>query len=60
MNFANWEILTPLNPVSPQEYFFQIPEPSVYLDLAFGLLAFVALWTAKRRREAAGDPSKAC
>jgi hypothetical protein len=51
MNFGNWEILTPLNPVSPQEYFFQIPEPSVYLDLAFGLLAFVALWTAKRRRE---------
>ena len=53
MNFANWEILTPVNPLSPQEYFFQIPEPSIYLDLAFGLLAFVAIRTVQRRREGA-------
>ena len=50
MNFANWEILTPVSPSSPQEYFFQIPEPSVYLDLAFGLLAFVAIRRVQRRR----------
>lgn len=55
MNFANWEILTPTSPTSPQEYFFYvpIPEPSVLLDLMFGLFAFVGIYTAKRRRGAA-------
>jgi hypothetical protein len=53
INFANWEILTPVNPLSPQEYFLPIPEPSIFLDLAFGLLAFVAIRTVQRRREGA-------
>jgi hypothetical protein len=44
MNFANWQVLTPLNPLAPQEYLFPIPEPEAYLDLAFGLMAFVGLW----------------
>jgi hypothetical protein len=50
MNFSNVEVLTPNNPLSPQEYFFFIPEPSVYLDLAFGLLAFVAIRRVQRGR----------
>ncbi len=38
MNFADVEILTPINPSSPQEYFFFIPEPSALLDLGMGLV----------------------
>lgn len=53
MNFANWIILTPQNPLSPQEYFYQIPEPGIYLDLGFGLLACLAMWKATRKRESA-------
>ena len=50
VNFANWEIVTPLNPLSPQEYLLRIPEPSIYLDLGFGLLAYAAVWKARRRQ----------
>jgi hypothetical protein len=50
MNFSDVEILTPINPSSPQEYFMFIPEPSALLDLGMGLLAFVAVWTVRRRR----------
>jgi hypothetical protein len=50
MNFSNVEILTPLNPLSPQEYFFFIPEPNVLLDLGMGLVAFVTVWGSRRRR----------
>ncbi len=52
MSFANWEILTPNNPLSPQEYFFQIPEPGVILDFGMGLMAFVAVWNIKTRKQA--------
>ena len=51
MNFANWEILTPLNPTSPQEYFIEVPEPGVLLDLTFGLIALAGLWNLKQRRQ---------
>jgi hypothetical protein len=52
MNFADVEILTPLNPTSPQEYFLftPIPEPSALLDLGMGLVAFVGVWSMRRRR----------
>ena len=42
MNFAGWEVLTPLNPASPQEYIFYVPitEPGVLMDLSAGLLFF--------------------
>ena len=50
MNFSNWEILTPLNPTSPQEYFFEVPEPGVLLDLTVGLIALAGLWNFKQRR----------
>lgn len=53
MDFSHWEILTPLRPTSPQEYFFyvpSIPEPSVLLDLFVGLFAFVGTWTVRRRK----------
>ncbi|MGC2110648.1 MAG: hypothetical protein WA655_14090 [Candidatus Korobacteraceae bacterium] len=50
MNFSNWEILTPLNPTSPQEYFFEVPEPGALVDLTVGLVAFAGLWNLKRRR----------
>ena len=48
MNFSDVEILTPVNPSSPQEYFF-IPEPSALVDLGMGLLAFAAIWSGRRR-----------
>jgi hypothetical protein len=40
MNFAGWEVLTPDNPTSPQEYIFYVPvpEPGVLMDLGVGLL----------------------
>jgi hypothetical protein len=53
MDFSHWEILTPLNPTSPQEYLFyvsSIPEPSALIDLSVGLTLLVGLWTAKGRR----------
>jgi MYXO-CTERM domain-containing protein len=50
MNFSDVEILTPINPSSPQEYFFFIPEPSALVDLGMGLLAFAAIWSGRRRR----------
>ena len=50
MNFSNWEILTPLNPTSPQEYFFEVPEPSILLDLTMALLIFAGLWNLRSRR----------
>lgn len=50
INFANWEIVTPLNPLSPQEYLLQIPEPSILLDLGFGLLAYVIVRRSPRRQ----------
>jgi hypothetical protein len=50
MNFSNVEILTPISPASPQEYFFFIPEPSALLDLGMGLVAFVGFWGLRRRR----------
>ncbi len=50
MNFGSWVILTPVNPLSPQEYFYQIPEPSIYLDLGFGLLAFVGIRRIQRQQ----------
>jgi hypothetical protein len=53
MNFSNWEILTPISPASPQEYFFQVPEPSALLDLGIGLVAFMGFWSLRRRRLAA-------
>jgi len=58
INFASWEILTPLNPLSPQEYLLRIPEPGILLDLGFGLLAFVAIQTAKVRQQRAADLGK--
>ena len=56
MNFSNWEILTPNNPLSPQEYFFQIPEPGVVLDLGIGLLAFVGIWSMRGRLQEGSRP----
>jgi hypothetical protein len=50
MNFSNWEILTPINPTSPQEYFFEVPEPNVLFDLTVGLIAFAGFWNLRRRR----------
>lgn len=53
MDFSHWEILTPNNPTSPQEYFLyvpSIPEPSAWLDMFVGLVAFAGIWTVKRRR----------
>ncbi len=40
MNFSGWEVLTPNNPTSPQEYIFYdpLPEPGVLMDLGIGLL----------------------
>ena len=53
LDFSHWEILTPLSPSSPQEFFFyvpSIPEPSAWLDLFVGLVAFAGIWTMKRRQ----------
>jgi hypothetical protein len=52
MSFAGWEVLTPTNPASPQEYIFYvpIPEPHVMFDLGAGLLCLVCLLYAPRRR----------
>jgi hypothetical protein len=52
MGFGNWEILTPLNPLSPQEYLFMIPEPSVMLEFGVGLVAFVGVWNLRGRLQA--------
>ncbi len=52
MNFAGWEVLTPINPASPQEYIFYVPvpEPNVLLDLGVGLLCLAWFLYAPRRR----------
>jgi len=52
MNFSGWEVLTPTNPASPQEYFFYVPvpEPHVMFDLGSGLLCFGWLLYAPRLR----------
>jgi len=52
MSFAGWEVLTPINPASPQEYIFYepLPEPAVVLDLGTGLLCLGWLLYAPRRR----------
>lgn len=52
MNFAGWEVLTPINPASPQEYIFYVPvpEPNVLLDLGVGLLCLGWFFYAPRRR----------
>jgi hypothetical protein len=49
MDFSKWEVLTPVNPLSPQEYFFMIPEPSALLDLLMGLVAFggISRWAVR-------------
>ncbi len=52
MSFSNWEILTPDNPLSPQEYFFQIPEPSAMLELGMGLVAFAGIWNMRKQLQA--------
>ncbi len=49
MSFSNWEILTPDNPASPQEYFFQIPEPGMMLEFGMGLAAFAGAWSLRGR-----------
>ncbi len=49
MDFSFFRILTPINPASPQEYFF-IPEPGVLFDLLAGLAAFGAIWISRQRR----------
>ncbi len=42
MSFANWEVLTPLNPSSPQEYLLYdplpLPEPAAIFDLGMALM----------------------
>jgi hypothetical protein len=53
MSFAGWEIVTPLNPTSPQEYLFYdpdpLPEPGILFDLAAGLISFAWAWRFRRR-----------
>ncbi len=41
MDFAHWEIVTPLSPTSPQEYLMYVPEPGVLLNLLVGLSVLV-------------------
>lgn len=47
MDFSHWEIITPLNPTSPQEYLMFIPEPGVLLDLFVGIA--VLMFGLRRR-----------
>lgn len=46
--FNNLEILTPVNPTSPQEYFVMTPEPATLGLLAIGLLGLLVLARMKR------------
>ncbi len=50
MNFSGWEVLTPINPSSPQEYIFYTPisEPDALMDLGIGLLFLGWICYARR------------
>jgi hypothetical protein len=55
MNFANWEVLTPLNPSSPQEYLLYdplpLPEPAAILDFMVALILLAGGLYLRRARQ---------
>jgi len=52
--FNNIEVLTPVSPTSPQEYFVMTPEPATLGLLAIGLFGLLLLARAKRSSALAG------